>query len=235
MFLVILPIFEGFAILLLPLLLGTREMPFPRLGAFSYWTFLFGGLLYYSSTLFQAVPDAGWFAYTPLSRPGVLTRPGPGLLGAGAGRGRGRGHRRRHRDHHRRAEDAGAGDDPQPHPAVRLGGAGDGVHDPVRLHHPDHRQPAAGAGPGLRHPVLQPPAGRQLAAVAAPVLDLRPPRGLHPVRARHRGGLDDRGRPSPGSGSSATPGRSAPWSPSGSCRSACGPTTCSPSGCRRWC
>jgi cytochrome c oxidase subunit I+III len=67
MFLVILPIFEGFAILLLPLLLGTREMPFPRLGAFSYWSFLLGGLLYYSSTLFQAVPNAGWFAYTPLS------------------------------------------------------------------------------------------------------------------------------------------------------------------------
>src|SRR5918992_3776518 len=44
-------------------------MPFPRLGAFSYWTFLFGGLLYYSSTLFQLVPDAGWFAYTPLSGP----------------------------------------------------------------------------------------------------------------------------------------------------------------------
>jgi len=69
MFLVILPIFEGFAILLLPLMLGTREMPFPRLGAFSYWTFLLGGLLYYSSTLFQLVPDAGWFAYTPLSGP----------------------------------------------------------------------------------------------------------------------------------------------------------------------
>ncbi|HSJ34162.1 MAG TPA: cytochrome c oxidase subunit I [Acidimicrobiia bacterium] len=69
MFLVILPIFEGFAILLLPLLLGSREMPFPRLGAFSFWTFLFGGLTYYSSTLFSAVPDAGWFGYTPLSGP----------------------------------------------------------------------------------------------------------------------------------------------------------------------
>jgi cytochrome c oxidase subunit I+III len=69
MFLVILPIFEGFAILILPSMLGSREMPFPRLGAFSYWTFLFGGLLYYSSALFQLVPDAGWFAYTPLSGP----------------------------------------------------------------------------------------------------------------------------------------------------------------------
>jgi cytochrome c oxidase subunit I+III len=66
---VILPIFEGFAILLLPLMLGTREMPFPRLGALGYWSFLLGGLLYYSSTLFQLVPDAGWFAYTPLSGP----------------------------------------------------------------------------------------------------------------------------------------------------------------------
>ncbi|TQN42918.1 cytochrome c oxidase subunit I+III [Blastococcus colisei] len=69
MFLVILPIFEGFAILILPSMLGSREMPFPRLGAFSYWTFLFGGLLYYSSALFQLVPDVGWFAYVPLSGP----------------------------------------------------------------------------------------------------------------------------------------------------------------------
>ncbi|MDY7101417.1 MAG: cbb3-type cytochrome c oxidase subunit I [Actinomycetota bacterium] len=69
MFLVILPIFEGFAILLLPLLLGAREMPYPRLGALGYWTLLFGGLLYYSATLFQLVPDAGWFAYVPLAGP----------------------------------------------------------------------------------------------------------------------------------------------------------------------
>ena len=75
MFLVILPITEGFAILMLPFLLGTREMPFPRLGAYSFFTYLMGGLFYYSSTLFQRVPDAGWFAYTPLS----LTRFSPDL------------------------------------------------------------------------------------------------------------------------------------------------------------
>ena len=69
MFLVILPIVEGFTILILPFLLGTREMPFPRLGAYSFYTYLMGGLFYYSSTLFQLVPDAGWFAYTPLSLP----------------------------------------------------------------------------------------------------------------------------------------------------------------------
>ena len=75
MFLVILPITEGFAILMLPFLLGTREMPFPRLGAYSFFTYLMGGLFYYSSTLFQRVPNAGWFAYTPLS----LTRYSPDL------------------------------------------------------------------------------------------------------------------------------------------------------------
>jgi cytochrome c oxidase subunit I+III len=69
MFLVILPIVEGFTILMLPFLLGTREMPFPRLGSYSFFTFLMGGLFYYSSTLFGRVPDAGWFAYTPLSLP----------------------------------------------------------------------------------------------------------------------------------------------------------------------
>ena len=67
MFLVILPIIEGFTILVLPFMLGSREMPFPRLGAYSFYTFLFGGLFYYSSALFGLVPDAGWFAYTPLS------------------------------------------------------------------------------------------------------------------------------------------------------------------------
>jgi cytochrome c oxidase subunit I+III len=75
MFLVILPITEGFAILMLPFLLGSREMAYPRLGAYSFFTYLMGGLFYYSSTLFERVPDAGWFAYTPLS----LTRFSPDL------------------------------------------------------------------------------------------------------------------------------------------------------------
>jgi cytochrome c oxidase subunit I+III len=69
MFLVILPMLEGFTILALPFLLGSREMPYPRLGVYSYYTFLFGGLLFYSSTLLEAVPDTGWTAYVPLSGP----------------------------------------------------------------------------------------------------------------------------------------------------------------------
>ncbi|HXF63966.1 MAG TPA: cytochrome c oxidase subunit I [Caldilineaceae bacterium] len=77
MFLFVVPMMEGFAILVLPFLLGNREMPFPRLGAFSWVTFILGGLLFFASYLFNAVPDAGWFAYTPLS--GLEFSPGIGL------------------------------------------------------------------------------------------------------------------------------------------------------------
>ncbi|MCI0398996.1 MAG: cytochrome c oxidase subunit I [Chloroflexi bacterium] len=77
MYLFAVPMLEGFAILILPFLLGTREMPFPRLSVFSYFTFLFGGILFYSSFLIGAAPDAGWFAYTPLSGPEFS--PGPGM------------------------------------------------------------------------------------------------------------------------------------------------------------
>jgi cytochrome c oxidase subunit I+III len=69
MFLFAVPMLEGFAIFLIPFVLGNREMPFPRLGQFSYFTFILGGILFFSSFLFGAVPDAGWFAYVPLSGP----------------------------------------------------------------------------------------------------------------------------------------------------------------------
>jgi cytochrome c oxidase subunit I+III len=60
-----LPILSGFGNYLIPLMLGARDMAFPRLNAFSYWVFLMsGGLLYVSPLLGQA-PHAGWFAYVP--------------------------------------------------------------------------------------------------------------------------------------------------------------------------
>jgi cytochrome c oxidase subunit I+III len=67
MFLFVIPFIEALANYLLPLLLGTRDLPFPRLTALSYWTYLFGGLLLYSSFLFGMAPDGGWFAYVPLT------------------------------------------------------------------------------------------------------------------------------------------------------------------------
>ena len=77
MFLFAVPMLEGFAIYLLPFLLGNREMPFPRLGQFSFFTFVLGGILFFSSYIFDAVPNAGWFAYVPLSGP--LYSPGLAL------------------------------------------------------------------------------------------------------------------------------------------------------------
>jgi cytochrome c oxidase subunit I+III len=67
MFLVAVPILEGLAIYVLPVQLGARDLAYPRVSAFSYWIYLFGGVLFYASFLFGAVADAGWFAYPPLS------------------------------------------------------------------------------------------------------------------------------------------------------------------------
>lgn len=67
MFLFAVPFLEGLAMLLLPMMIGARDLAFPRLSAYGYWVYLFGGVLFYTSFLFGAVPDIGWFGYTPLS------------------------------------------------------------------------------------------------------------------------------------------------------------------------
>jgi cytochrome c oxidase subunit I len=73
-FLVGMPIIAGLANYLVPLMVGTRDMAFPRLNAFGYWMFLFGGLLLYFSYLGApgllgagSAPNVGWFAYAPLT------------------------------------------------------------------------------------------------------------------------------------------------------------------------
>ncbi|MBC7810626.1 MAG: cbb3-type cytochrome c oxidase subunit I, partial [Burkholderiales bacterium] len=67
MFLVAIPMIEGIGTLVLPQMLGSRELPFPRLAAFTFWTFLFGGLIFYAGFFIDAVPDGGWFAYVPMT------------------------------------------------------------------------------------------------------------------------------------------------------------------------
>ncbi len=67
MYLFSVPFLEGLALYILPLLIGSRDVAFPRLTALGYWTYLFGGILFYISFFVGEVPDAGWFAYTPLS------------------------------------------------------------------------------------------------------------------------------------------------------------------------
>jgi cytochrome c oxidase subunit 1 len=73
-FLVGMPFFAGLANYLVPLMIGARDMAFPRLNAFGYWMFLFGGILLYSSYITApglaghgSAPDVGWFAYAPLT------------------------------------------------------------------------------------------------------------------------------------------------------------------------
>ena len=67
MFIFVIPFIEALAAYMLPLQLGTRDLPFPRLTALSYWTYLFGGIFLYSSFAFGVAPDGGWFAYVPLT------------------------------------------------------------------------------------------------------------------------------------------------------------------------
>ncbi|MCZ7665370.1 MAG: cytochrome c oxidase subunit I [Thermoleophilia bacterium] len=66
-FLFAMPMLAGLGNYLVPLMIGARDMAFPRLNALSYWLVLGGGLLLYSSFLFGGAPDTGWFSYAPLS------------------------------------------------------------------------------------------------------------------------------------------------------------------------
>ncbi|HEV2774169.1 MAG TPA: cbb3-type cytochrome c oxidase subunit I, partial [Solirubrobacteraceae bacterium] len=65
-FLFVVPIMAGFGNYFLPLMIGARDMAFPKLNALSYWLLLFGGVVFYLS-LFFAPPEAGWTSYAPLS------------------------------------------------------------------------------------------------------------------------------------------------------------------------
>src|SRR3954463_8816083 len=69
MFLFAVPVMQGMAIYLVPLMVGSRTIAFPRMNAFAYWVYLFGGLFIFTCLLFDFGPDAGWFSYVPLAGP----------------------------------------------------------------------------------------------------------------------------------------------------------------------
>ncbi|MFN8516376.1 MAG: cytochrome c oxidase subunit I [Chloroflexia bacterium] len=75
-FLVGMPLIAGFMNYLIPLQIGARDVAFPRLNAFSFWVFLFGGLLLHFSFIAGGAPDGGWFAYPPLTLREFSTGPG---------------------------------------------------------------------------------------------------------------------------------------------------------------
>lgn len=69
MFLFAVPVMEAFAVYLVPLMVGTRNIAFPRLNAFSYWVYVAGGAFLWIAFILNVGPDVGWFAYVPLSGP----------------------------------------------------------------------------------------------------------------------------------------------------------------------
>ena len=66
-FLAIMPMGASFFNYFIPLHIGARDVAFPRLNALSYWVFLSGSLILFSSFFLGGAPDAGWFAYAPLT------------------------------------------------------------------------------------------------------------------------------------------------------------------------
>ena len=69
MFLFAVPVMQAMGVYLLPLMLGTRSTAFPRMTAYAYWVYLFGGLMIFVAFFARMGPDAGWFSYVPLSGP----------------------------------------------------------------------------------------------------------------------------------------------------------------------
>ncbi|MDR5171126.1 cytochrome c oxidase subunit I [Methylobacillus flagellatus] len=67
MFLFAVPVMQAMAVYFVPLMIGARSIAFPRLNAFAYWVYLFGGLMLYGAFLLNTGPDAGWFGYVPLA------------------------------------------------------------------------------------------------------------------------------------------------------------------------
>lgn len=85
MFLFAVPAVEALGVLLLPQMLGARDLPFPRLGAFAFWAYAIGGTVFLGTLFFDLAPSGGWFMYPPLT--GARFSPGMGadfwLLGIG--------------------------------------------------------------------------------------------------------------------------------------------------------
>ncbi|HET6796831.1 MAG TPA: cytochrome c oxidase subunit I [Gemmatimonadales bacterium] len=70
MFLFAVPIMQAMGLYFVPLMIGARNVAFPRLNAYGYWVYLAGGLFLYIAFFLNTGPDVGWFGYVPLSGPG---------------------------------------------------------------------------------------------------------------------------------------------------------------------
>src|ERR1700733_3295230 len=75
-FLMAMPLLFGFSVYLTPLMIGAKDMAYPRLNAMGYWIYLFGSLMLYFSFMGGGAPSAGWFRYAPLTEKEFLFNPG---------------------------------------------------------------------------------------------------------------------------------------------------------------
>ena len=75
-FLAVMPLNASFFNYMIPLMIGARDVAYPRLNAFSYWLFLFGGL-FLNASFIGGAPNVGWFGYAPLTEQGFA--PGRGV------------------------------------------------------------------------------------------------------------------------------------------------------------
>src|SRR5688500_8563861 len=75
-FLAIMPMSVGLGNFVVPLMVGAADMAYPRLNAFSYWLFLFGGIFINLSFLMGGAPNTGWFSYAPLTEKAFSTTQG---------------------------------------------------------------------------------------------------------------------------------------------------------------
>ncbi len=189
LFLFALPMLSGFSNYLWPLMIGARDMAFPRVNAVGYWLFLAAGIFLYTSFPLGSMPNAGWFNYVPLASSRYLTGPNIdffalGMLFLGI------------------STTAGAinfvvtffkmrapGMSLDRMPILLWGTATASVSILFALPVTHRRLPVPVSRPPFRDALLRPRARRTAAALAAPVLDLRSPVGLHHRAAGHEPGV----------------------------------------------
>ena len=188
----------GFGNWFVPLQIGAPDMAFPRMNNISFWLLPASFALLLISMFVEGPPGmdgvgAGWTVYAPLSTSG---HPGPadGLRHPVAAPRRRVLDPRRHQLHHHHLQHARARHDAAQDAAVRVERAGHGLPAAAVAARAGRRHHHAADRPQLRHHLLQRGRRRRSAALPAPVLVLRPPRGLHshPAGLRHDqpGGVD---------------------------------------------
>ena len=191
MFLFAVPIVEAVAVYLLPGMLGARDLPFPRLSAYAYWAYALGGPRILLHDLLRRGSRRRLVHVSAADQCHLLARARRRLLAAGHRLHRDLRDRRRHRTHRRHPVHACSRNVTRADAGIRVGHAGGRLHDRLRVpgHHRGHR--AARTRTRIRLAHLRCTARRRSAAVAAPLLVLRPSRGLHHLPAGGGHGVDD--------------------------------------------